>query len=68
MTDSFQGRHIGPAEQDVEPMLARIGVKTLDDLIDRVVPDSIRDDTTLDLKAPLSEACLLYTSPSPRDS
>ena len=56
MTDSFQGRHIGPAEQDVEPMLARIGVKTLDDLIDRVVPDSIRDDTILDLKAPLSEA------------
>ena len=56
MTDSFQGRHIGPAEQDVEPMLARIGVKTLDELIDRVVPDSIRDDTALDLKAPLSEA------------
>ena len=55
MTDSFQGRHIGPAEQDVEPMLARIGVKTLDELIDRVVPDSIRDDTTLDLKTPLSE-------------
>ncbi len=56
MTDSFQERHIGPREKDVELMLARIGVKTLDELIDRVVPDSIRDDTALDLAEALSEA------------
>jgi len=55
MTDSFQSRHIGPAEKDVELMLKRIGVSTLDDLIDRVVPNSIRDDSALNLAAAVSE-------------
>ena len=56
MSDSFQRRHIGPIANDVDSMLLRIGVDSLDQLIDRVVPDSIRDDTPLQLASPVSEA------------
>ena len=55
MTDLFQRRHIGPAETDVQLMLQRIGVSTLDELMDQVVPAGIRDDTPPRLPPALSE-------------
>ena len=60
MTDLFQRRHIGPAETDVQLMLQRIGVGTLDELMDQVVPSGIRDDTPLSLPPPLSEKQALH--------
>ena len=42
--DDFASRHIGPARQDVDAMLEAVGVPTLDGLIHRTVPASIRDD------------------------
>jgi len=36
------GRHIGPSEKETADMLKTIGVKSLDELIDRTIPASIR--------------------------
>ena len=43
----FSGRHIGPGERETAEMLKTIGVGSLDELIDKTVPASIR------LKKPL---------------
>ncbi len=40
--DSFARRHIGPDEKDLGAMLDVVGCSSLDDLIDRTVPASIR--------------------------
>ncbi len=53
--DGFAARHIGPDDAAVETMLATIGYDTLDDLLDAVVPPSIRLDAPLDLPAARSE-------------
>jgi glycine dehydrogenase len=41
-TDSFVKRHVGPNADEVEQMLQVLGFSTLDDLIARAVPSSIR--------------------------
>ena len=38
----FVGRHIGPTEKTIKEMLDTLGVATLDELIDKTVPESIR--------------------------
>jgi glycine cleavage system P protein (glycine dehydrogenase) len=57
--DRFVDRHIGPDSRDVEEMLAALGVRNLDELIDRTVPGSIRMQKPLDLPAGRSEFGLL---------
>ncbi|MDA0654803.1 MAG: aminomethyl-transferring glycine dehydrogenase [Proteobacteria bacterium] len=47
--DDFVHRHIGPGEADISAMLESLGVATLDQLIERIVPDSIRNTDSLDL-------------------
>ncbi len=47
-----EARHIGPSGQDIEAMLAALGLPTLDTLIDQTVPKSIRQETPLDLGLP----------------
>jgi glycine dehydrogenase len=47
-TDSFIERHNGPRKNEINLMLEKIGVKTMDELIEKTVPSSIR------LKAPMS--------------
>jgi glycine dehydrogenase len=42
MTDTFPKRHIGPEDADVEKMLKVVGLKSLDELVDKTVPKSIR--------------------------
>ncbi|CAN5716894.1 aminomethyl-transferring glycine dehydrogenase [soil metagenome] len=49
LADDFVGRHVGPDDADVERMLEVIGAKSLDELLDQTVPDSIRTDWDLDL-------------------
>jgi glycine dehydrogenase len=51
----FARRHIGPDADEQATMLAALGLASLDELIDRVVPTSIRWDKPLDLPAPLTE-------------
>ncbi|MFZ6050378.1 aminomethyl-transferring glycine dehydrogenase [Halocola ammonii] len=54
-TESFASRHIGPRDHSVEKMLERIGANSLDELIDRTVPDSIRLKQPFDGQEAMSE-------------
>ena len=56
---SFLPRHIGPDAEDVTTMLRAVGVDSLDQLIDRAVPESIRFRDTLDLPEPRNETAAL---------
>jgi glycine dehydrogenase len=51
----FAGRHIGPTPADIEVMLAKLGMESLDELSDQAVPASIRLDLPLQVKQGLSE-------------
>lgn len=51
----FVNRHIGPNEDDVQAMLKEIGCRSLDELIEKTVPQNIRARKPLSLAAPLSE-------------
>ena len=57
--DEFPARHIGPAENDIRAMLETVGCASLDDLVARVVPASIRQQALLALPGPRSEADVL---------
>jgi len=53
--DLFVDRHIGPREKEVQEMLERCGVSSMEDLIDRTIPGSIRLPEPLQLKDGISE-------------
>src|SRR5256886_11311747 len=55
----FVDRHVGPDSRDIEEMLAVLGVRNLDELIDRTVPAAIRLQKPLDLPPGRSEFGLL---------
>ncbi|SFU14444.1 aminomethyl-transferring glycine dehydrogenase [Mesorhizobium sp. YR577] len=52
----FATRHIGPSTTDTRAMLAVLGVPSIETLISKAVPKSIRLERPLDLPAPASEA------------
>ncbi len=52
----FLQRHVGPDEQETREMLDTIGIDSLDELIDKTVPQAIRLPKPLDLPAAVSEA------------
>lgn len=51
--DTFVSRHNGPREKEVKEMLKKIGVSSVDELINQTVPSNIR------LKAPLTVGAAL---------
>ncbi len=51
----FKNRHIGPTESDTAQMLHTIGENSLDTLIDKTVPASIRMQHEMDLPNAMSE-------------
>ncbi len=51
----FWERHIGPNEQETAQMLETIGVSSVDELIDKTIPQDIRMLKTLDVAGPISE-------------
>ncbi len=53
---AFLDRHIGPDAGQIEAMLAQLGHASLDELVEAIVPASIRSTTGLALPAPQSEA------------
>ncbi|MBS3025983.1 MAG: aminomethyl-transferring glycine dehydrogenase [Dolichospermum sp. DET50] len=55
----FTQRHIGPNPDDVQQMLNILGLSSLDDLIDKTVPQGIRFHQTLNLPAAQSEYAAL---------
>ncbi len=46
--DEFVRRHIGPSDDDIAEMLKTVGLKSLDDLVDKAVPDEIRTEEAFD--------------------
>ncbi len=54
-TDRFITRHVGPRNHEIEEMLRKIGVSSLDELIDKTIPESIRLDKPLDIPEEMSE-------------
>ncbi len=54
--DDFAARHIGPSPDEITAMLERLGLASLDELVDRTVPETIRDRTPLALAVGSSEA------------
>lgn len=57
--DNFTSRHNGPSELEQQKMLETIGVKTIDELIEKTVPAAIRLPQPLDLPKGMSEGAYL---------
>ncbi|QSR87839.1 aminomethyl-transferring glycine dehydrogenase [Methylacidiphilum caldifontis] len=53
--DSFIKRHIGSSEEEIQQMLDFLQLKSLDELIDKVIPPSYRTHTELRLPSETSE-------------
>ena len=51
----FIRRHIGPSDADIRTMLGTIGLKSLDELIERTVPSSIVSKSSLNIGGARSE-------------
>lgn len=54
-TKTFADRHIGIEDKDLPVMLKRIGVSSLDELIDRTIPSEIRLKSSLPLAPAMTE-------------
>ncbi len=59
MKGDFIRRHIGPGDEQIADMLAALGLKSLDELVDKTVPASIRSDEPLNLESAMSERMTL---------
>ncbi len=53
--DSFKNRHIGPRNEEIQEMLGKTGVSSMDELIEKTIPDSIRVKEPLKLEKGISE-------------
>ena len=53
--EKFVSRHLGPRESEYQEMLKKVGVSSLDQLIDEVVPKDIRLPKKLALDPALTE-------------
>lgn len=58
--DFANRRHIGPSPEEMAQMLDRLGVETLDQLIDETVPEGIRQKDPLAFGKPKSERELMH--------
>ena len=52
---AFSKRHIGPNETDKKAMLAKIGVNSISELIDKTIPAHIRLGRELNIDAAMTE-------------
>ncbi len=55
MRGDFIRRHIGPGQAQISAMLEAIGMRSLDELVDKAVPKSIIADAPLDLAPTMNE-------------
>lgn len=53
--DSFQLRHIGPRKEEIDSMLESIGVKSIDELVNRTIPKAIRLSKAMDIEEGMTE-------------
>ncbi len=54
-TKTFVNRHNGPSEEDVKVMLGKLGLDSVDQLIDKTIPEKIRLKEDMDLDEGMSE-------------
>ena len=54
-SEKFQNRHIGINECDEKLMLDKIGVSSLDELINQTIPSDIRIEERLNIPKAISE-------------
>jgi len=47
ITNNFTIRHIGPSDDQIDHMLSELGFKSLDELIDNVIPKNIKQDNII---------------------
>ena len=59
ITTDFIRRHVGPGEEDEPAMLKELGLESLDELLDKVVPEPIRRRKPLAVKASMTERQVL---------
>ncbi len=55
VTDKFVSRHNGPRKAEIEQMLKKIGVSSVDELIDQTVPANIRLKKPLNIASAMTE-------------
>ncbi len=55
MFEHFQNRHVGISDADKKQMLAEIGVNSINELIDKVIPSHIRLQNKMKLEPAISE-------------
>ncbi|MCL2027882.1 MAG: aminomethyl-transferring glycine dehydrogenase [Bacteroidales bacterium] len=55
ITNNFLSRHIGPTTAEQAEMLKTIGVKSMDELIEKTIPEKIRLPKPLDLPSGMNE-------------
>ena len=61
MRGDFIRRHIGPGDEHVAAMLETLGLSSLAEMIDKTVPEAIRNERPLDLDDAMSERMTLST-------
>jgi len=59
--NEFANRHIGPNELETKQMIKSIGLKSVDELIDKTIPESIRNRKEIDVTPAISEYDYLCT-------
>jgi glycine dehydrogenase len=59
--DEFVRRHIGPDDAQIEAMLEVVKARSVDDLIKKATPATIRTERPLELPPPISERAALET-------
>ena len=57
--DQFINRHIGPSENEIQNMLQDIGVESLEELVNKTVPENIHLGSELTLPSPYTEKEIL---------
>ena len=58
-TDDFIHRHVGPSENEISAMIESLNLDSLETLVSKVVPETIRSKTSLDLPGPRTEVDVL---------
>ena len=58
-TELFLNRHIGPREEEIKLMLDKIGVDSLEKLIEETIPKDIRLSKNIELEKEMSESDFL---------
>ena len=60
--DVFSNRHLGSAQADIETMLKTLGFSNLGEMVNKIVPETIRFKDSLGVGDPMSERQVMARS------